>query len=82
MLTAKVNVSLKTGVVDPQAGAIKSALINLGFKDVQSVSVSKLIEIKLDSDSKGKARKDAEEMCEKLLANTVIENYKIEITED
>jgi phosphoribosylformylglycinamidine synthase subunit PurS len=74
----RVHVTLKPGVLDPQGKAIHHALEGLGFHGVKDVRAGKLIELEAD-DSVGDA--EVEEMCRKLLANTVIENYRIERVE-
>ncbi len=81
MLQARVYVTLKSGVLDPQGKAVKSALVSLGFKGLNDVRVGKYFEINIDEVSKETALKKIKEMCEKLLANTVIENYRVEIVE-
>ena len=74
-MKARILVTLKAGVLDPQGKAIHHALEGLGFTGVNDVRAGKLIELELaDGTSDG----DVEEMCRKLLANTVIENYRIE----
>ena len=78
-MKARVTVMLKNGVLDPQGEAIKHALNSLEYNNVESVRQGKVIEIVLDEISKEKADKIIKEMCEKLLANTVIESYEIEI---
>ena len=78
-MKAKVTVMLKDGVLDPQGEAVKHALNSLKYKKVKSVRQGKVIELGLDETSREKANKSVREMCEKLLANTVIESYKIEI---
>jgi phosphoribosylformylglycinamidine synthase len=78
-MKARVHVTLKTGVLDPQGEAIRHALGALGFDGVNGVRQGKVIEIDLDGTDKAKAEAHVKEMCEKLLANTVIENYAIEI---
>ena len=81
-MKAIVNIYLKEGVLDPQGKAVKHALGSLGFKDVEDVRVGKQIILTLkDGLSEEEARKEVEEMCEKLLANTVIEDYSIEIVQ-
>lgn len=80
-MKAKVHVSLKSGVLDPQGKAVGDALGRLGFSEVSGVRVGKTIEIELaDGLSKADAEKRVKEMCEKLLANTVVERYAIEIS--
>ena len=78
-MKARVTVMLKNGVLDPQGEAIKHALNSLEYNNVESVRQGKVIEIGLDEISKEKAIKSIKEMCEKLLANTIIESYEIEI---
>ena len=78
-MKARVTVMLKNGVLDPQGEAIKHALNSLEYNNVESVRQGKVIEIGLDETSEEKAYKSIKEMCEKLLANTVIESYEIEI---
>jgi len=79
MLTAIVNVSLKAGVLDSQGKAVHHALDSLHFNHVNDVRVGKQIVLKLDTDNKEEAMKDVEKMCEEILANTVIEDYAIEL---
>lgn len=78
-MKAKVHVTLKTGVLDPQGRAIGHALESLGFGGVGDVRQGKYIELDLDETDAEKARARVGEMCEKLLANTVIENYSIDL---
>ena len=78
-MKARVTVMLKNGVLDPQGEAIKHALNSLEYNSVDSVRQGKVIEIGLDEISREKAIKRIKEMCEKLLANTIIESYEIEI---
>lgn len=78
-MKAKVHVTLKTGVLDPQGRAIGHALESLGFNGIGDVRQGKYIELDLDETDKEKARARVGEMCEKLLANTVIENYSIDL---
>ncbi len=79
MTTAIVNVSLKAGVLDSQGKAVHHALDSLHFKGVNDVRVGKQIVLKLDTDDKTQAMAEVERMCEDILANTVIEDYKIEL---
>ena len=74
-----VRVMLKSGVLDPQGKAIQHALGTLGFKGVEDVRAGKLIELNLAETDPAKARAEAEEMGRRLLANTVIESFTIEI---
>jgi phosphoribosylformylglycinamidine synthase len=78
-MTAIVNVFLKEGVLDPQGKAAHHALNSLGFEGVADVRIGKQIILKLDTTDKVKAEAEVKEMCETLLANTVIEDYTIEI---
>ena len=78
-MKARVTVMLKDGILDPQGEAVKNALNSLGYNQVNSIRQGKVLEINLDETSKEKAIKSIEKMCEKLLANTVVENYEIEI---
>ena len=80
-LTARIAVRLKTGVLDPQGAAIGHALGALGFNGVGEVRQGKLIEIALDETDPAKAKAQAEAMCDKLLANPVIESYAVEIVD-
>jgi phosphoribosylformylglycinamidine synthase len=76
---AKVHITLKTGVLDPQGRAIQHALGSLGFANVEDVRQGKYIELDLKETDRARARDAVEAMCRKLLANTVIENYSVEI---
>jgi phosphoribosylformylglycinamidine synthase subunit PurS len=78
-MKARIFVTLKNGVLDPQGKAIGHALNGLGFGSVGEVRQGKLIELQLNETDEAKARADLKEMCEKLLANTVIEKYEIEL---
>ena len=80
-MKAKVHVTLKQGVLDPQGKAVQHALEALGFGGVDGVRQGKFIELELTGTDAGKARTDVEAMCEKLLANTVIEDYRVDILE-
>ena len=78
-MKAKVLVTLKPGVLDPQGRAIQHALAALGFSGVDEVRQGKFIEIDLGETDQARARETVDAMCKKLLANTVIENYSVEI---
>lgn len=80
MIKARVTVTLKNGVLDPQGKAIEHALDGLGFGGVGQVRQGKVFDIEIDGADRGKAESDLKAMCEKLLANTVIENYSIALT--
>lgn len=75
----RVLVTPKTGVLDPEGRAIQSALADLGYTDVADLRTGKIIELDLAISDPAAARAQATEMCEKLLANPVIEQYEIEI---
>ena len=79
-MKARVQVMLKNGVLDPQGEAVRHALGALGFDGVDGVRQGKVIELDLDETDPERARHSVTQMCEKLLANTVIESYRIEIT--
>lgn len=76
---AKVHITLKNGVLDPQGKAVQHALGSLGFAGVQDVRQGKFIELDLAETDKAKAKEAVEQMCKQLLANTVIENYTIDL---
>ena len=80
MIKARVTVTLKNGVLDPQGKAIEHALDGLGFAGVGLVRQGKVFDVEIDGADKAKAEADLKSMCEKLLANTVIENYSIAVT--
>jgi len=78
-MNARVFVTLKNGVLDPQGKAIEGALDSLGFDGVDAVRQGKIFDLKVNASSKEEAEAEIAKMCEKLLANTVIENYSIEL---
>lgn len=78
-MKARVTVMLKNGVLDPQGEAVRHALGTLGFAGVQGVRQGKVIELDLAETDKARAEAEVKAMCEKLLANTVIEGYRVEI---
>jgi phosphoribosylformylglycinamidine synthase len=78
MITAKVYVTLKRGVLDPQGQAVARSLGRLGFAEVEDARIGKYIELKLAGEPKD-AEARLKQMCERLLANTVIEEYRVEI---
>ncbi len=80
-MKARIKVTLKNGVLDPQGKAIEGALSSLGFSGVASVRQGKLFEVELNETDPAKAKAALEEMSRKLLANTVIENYAVELDE-
>ena len=77
-MKARVVVTLKKSVLDPQGQAVSRALGALGFSEVKDVRLGKIIELDVEAKDPAEARKRLEQMCEKLLANTVIEEYRIE----
>lgn len=79
-MKAKVHITLKNGVLDPQGKAIASALHGLGFDEVGEVRQGKVIELQVNETDEAKAREQVEAMCKKLLANPVMENYTIELS--
>ncbi|WP_426228286.1 phosphoribosylformylglycinamidine synthase subunit PurS [Pararhizobium sp. DWP3-4] len=79
MINARVTVTLKNGVLDPQGKAIEGALGALGFGGVGHVRQGKVFDLQIDTADKAKAEAEVKAMCEKLLANTVIENYTISL---
>lgn len=78
-MTARIWVTLKPGVLDPQGKAIAGALDSLGFSGVEDVRQGKYLEVRLDASDEAQARRDVERMCDKLLANAVIETYRFEL---
>ncbi len=78
-MKAKIHVTLKQGILDPQGKAIEHALDSLGFKNVGNVRVGKYMEVDVNETDRGKADIQMKAMCEKLLANTVIEEYRYEL---
>jgi phosphoribosylformylglycinamidine synthase subunit PurS len=80
-MKAKLHITLKNGVLDPQGKAVRNALASLGFEGVSGVRQGKFIELDLDETDREKAREAADAMCRALLANTVIENYTIDLSD-
>ena len=78
-MKARIHITLKNGVLDPQGKAIEHALAALGFAGVGDVRQGKYIELELAEDDQTRAREIVSAMCDKLLANTVIENYSIDL---
>jgi len=79
MMKARIQITLKTGVLDPQGKAIQNALGALGFEGVEDVRQGKFIEIELAENDETAAREQVEKMCKDLLTNMVIENYSYEL---
>lgn len=82
MYLARVDISLKPTVNDPEGTTIKGALHSLGFQSVESVRAGRYMEIRVDAASREEAEKQVTEMCRKLLANPVIEEFRFEIEEE
>jgi phosphoribosylformylglycinamidine synthase len=80
VIKARITVTLKNGVLDPQGKAIEHALGGLGFGGVGSVRQGKVFDVELQSSDRAAAEADLKAMCDKLLANTVIENYSVTLT--
>ena len=78
-MKAKIHVTLKQGILDPQGKAIEHALDSLGFKNAANVRVGKYMELDVREADKAKAEAQVKSMCEKLLANTIIEEYRYEL---
>ncbi len=78
-MKAKIHVTLKQGILDPQGKAIEHALGSLGFKNAANVRVGKYMEVDVNETDRAKAESQVKAMCEKLLANTVIEEYRYEL---
>ncbi len=78
-MKAKIHVTLKQGILDPQGKAIEHALNSLGFKNAANVRVGKYMEVDVHETDRAKADAQVKQMCEKLLANTVIEEYRYEL---
>ncbi len=81
MLEARIHVTLKKSVLDPQGDTVKSGLASLGFSGVEDCRIGKFMVLKLRESDPDKARAQVNEMCRKLLANPVIEEYVFEISE-
>lgn len=79
-MKARIKITLKAGVLDPQGKAIQGALGSLGFSGINEVRQGKYIEVDLADTDEAKAREQIERMCKDLLANTVIENYSYELS--
>jgi phosphoribosylformylglycinamidine synthase PurS subunit len=80
LMKARIKITLKSGVLDPQGKAIQNALASLGFDGVHEVRQGKYIEVDLVETNQDKAREQIEKICQDLLANTVIENYAYELS--
>ena len=78
-MKVRVHVMPKDGLLDPQGEAINIALVNMGFAEVKNVKQGKVIELELEEENKMVVKKRVEEMCQKLLANSVIESFQVEV---
>ncbi|MGH9427440.1 MAG: phosphoribosylformylglycinamidine synthase subunit PurS [Terriglobia bacterium] len=78
-MKAKIHVTLKKGILDPQGKAIEHALETLGFKSASNVRMGKYLELDVNEQDRGKAEAQVKAMCDKLLANTIIEEYRFEL---
>jgi phosphoribosylformylglycinamidine synthase len=78
-MRARIYVTLKKAVLDPQGKAVARSLSHLGFGEVKDVRIGKFVEVDLDAQSRAEAERRLGEMCKKLIANTVIEDYRIEL---
>jgi len=76
---AKIHITLKSGILDPQGKAIEHALGTLGFKNVRDVRMGKYLEVDLQETTQDRAEAEVKSMCEKLLANTIVEEYRFEL---
>ena len=81
MIKAKIFVTLKEGILDPQGRAVQQSLQTLGFSSVNDVRIGKFLEVEVQETEKSAAEIQVKSICEKLLANPVIENYRYELTE-
>ena len=81
MIKARVTVTLKNGVLDPQGKAIEGALGALGFDGVGHVRQGKVFDLELQTEDRSRAETELKAMCDKLLANTVIEDYRVDLSE-
>ena len=79
-MKARVIVTLKPGVLDPQGKAVEHSIVSLGYNNVTDTRIGKYIELKLNASSQDEAKRITDEVCKKLLANPVIEDYEFEVT--
>ncbi|MFC4778031.1 phosphoribosylformylglycinamidine synthase subunit PurS [Paenibacillus sp. GCM10023252] len=79
MMRATVYVTIKQNVLDPQGTAVQGALHSMGFAEASKVRIGKYLELELDTTDRSEAEKRVKDMCEKLLANTVVEDYRFEL---
>lgn len=81
-MQVEIIITLRESILDPKGKASHHALENLGFQDIKSVRIGKFIQLKVDTEDPDKAKEVARQACEKLLANTVMENYEIRIPDN
>tara|TARA_Y100001958_G_C21064492_1_gene426206 strand:- start:214 stop:492 length:279 start_codon:yes stop_codon:yes gene_type:complete len=81
LMEVKINISLKQGVLDPQGRAVENALNGLGYSEASNVRIGKQITLEIEAEDTNRAQQRAARMCETLLANTVIEDYTIEVSD-
>jgi phosphoribosylformylglycinamidine synthase len=77
---AKIKVTLRKSILDPQGKAVEHSIQSLGYKNVKDTRIGKFIELEIDSKSESDAKKITDELCSKLLANPIMEDYEFEIT--
>jgi phosphoribosylformylglycinamidine synthase subunit PurS len=77
---ARIYVTLRSSVLDPAGTAVRSGLEHMGYTDVESVRIGKYIEVNLNATDESQARQQLDEMCDRLFANPVIENYRVELS--
>jgi phosphoribosylformylglycinamidine synthase len=80
-MKANVYITLKNGVLDPQGRAVKEALTSLDFKELKDLRIGRFMELEVDADTPEEAKQRVTEMCKSLLANPVIEDYRIEVAQ-
>lgn len=79
MYSAKIKVTLRKSILDPQGKAVEHSIQSLGYKNVKDTRIGKFVELKIDADSENEAKKVTDEVCGKLLANPIMEDYEFEI---
>ena len=82
MYKALIRVTLKESVLDPQGAAVKDSLHAMGFQDIQDVRIGKFLEVLIDADNQAAAEEQVQTICQKLLANPVIENFSFQLKEE
>jgi phosphoribosylformylglycinamidine synthase len=79
LYSAKIKVTLRKSILDPQGKAVEHSIQSLGYNNIKDTRIGKFIELKIDASSEGDARKTTEEVCQKLLANPIMEDYEFEV---